>query len=286
MEGGCSLMGDLRIAPRPDRSPLVSAPVITAEIVDVAAIQRRTLRLLFTTQIIGGIGTTIGITVGALLAARLAGVALSGVAQSSAVVGGALLAIPATRMMRLHGRRPGLVLAYACGAVGAVLVIVAAVTKLIPLLFVGMFFFGGGTTANLQARYTAVDLAEPSRRGRQLSVIVWASTLGAVSAPNLAAFADKALAGWHLPELTGPFVVSSVAFVLNAIAMITLLRPDPLLTANSLAPAVEASAPRVGLRAAAGIVWTNPRARLGVCAVAVGHLVMIGVMSMTPVLLV
>lgn len=267
----------------------MAAPVVSASRLDAAAIQRRTLRLLFATQIIGGVGTTIGITVGALLAARLAGVSLSGLAQSSAVVGGALLAVPATRMMRTRGRRAGLVLAYLCGTAGSILIVVAATTTFIPALFVGMFFFGGGTTANLQARYAAVDLADPARRGRQLSIIVWATTLGAVSAPNLASLADDWLGPVGIPELTGPFVFSAVAFSLNALAMTLLLRPDPLLTARALAveagPAASGStAPaRLGMTAAARMVWSLPQARLGLAAVAMGHLVMVGVMSMTPV---
>ncbi|MEU4589309.1 MFS transporter, partial [Micromonospora aurantiaca] len=204
---------------------------------DVAGIQRRTVRLLFLTQIIGGIGVTIGISVGALLAARVAGTALAGVAQSAGVVGAALLAIPVTRLMAARGRRPGLVLAYAVGAVGGVLVVVATVTRLVPLLFVGMLLFGGGTAANLQARYTAVDLAEPQRRGRQLSLVVWATTIGAVAAPNFAALADDTTRGWGLPALAGPFAFSAVAFTLTAVVLLVLLRPDPLLTARRLAAA-------------------------------------------------
>ncbi|MFD0787650.1 MFS transporter, partial [Micromonospora azadirachtae] len=162
---------------------------------DVAPIQRRTLRLLFGTQIVGGVGVTIGISVGALLAARVAGTALAGLAQSASVVGGALLAVPVTRITNGYGRRPGLAVAYLVGAVGAVLVVLATVTGFVPLLFLGMLFFGGGTAANLQARYTAVDLAEPARRGRQLSLIVWATTIGAVAAPNFADLADHATIG-------------------------------------------------------------------------------------------
>jgi hypothetical protein len=56
-------------------------------VMDVAAIQRRTLRLLFAMQIIRGIGVAIGASVGALLAADIAGVGVSGVAQSAIVVG-------------------------------------------------------------------------------------------------------------------------------------------------------------------------------------------------------
>ncbi|MGK5739039.1 MFS transporter [Micromonospora sp. URMC 103] len=280
----------------------LSAPVAVP---DVAPIQRRTLRLLFGTQIVGGIGVTIGIAVGALLAARIAGTALAGLAQSAAVVGGALLAVPVTRVMNGHGRRPGLAIAYLAGAVGAVLVVLATVTRFVPLLFLGMLFFGGGTAANLQARYAAVDLAEPARRGRQLSFIVWATTIGAVAAPNFAALADHTTTDWGLPPLAGPFAFSAVAFVLAAGVLLALLRPDPLLTARRLAAAparVEAAAgPEVtppaeavtppsstarrgsGMRAAWQVVRGRPAARLGIAAVAVGHTVMVAVMSMTPV---
>ncbi|MFG2102336.1 Fucose permease [Micromonospora echinaurantiaca] len=279
----------------------LTAPVAAP---DVAPIQRRTLRLLFGTQIIGGIGVTIGIAVGALLAARVAGTAVAGLAQSAAVVGGALLAVPVTRIMNAHGRRPGLAFAYLAGAVGAVLVVLATVTRSVPLLFLGMLFFGGGTAANLQARYAAVDLAEPARRGRQLSLIVWATTIGAVAAPNFAALADRTTSGWGLPPLAGPFAFSAAAFVLAAGVLLALLRPDPLLTARRLAaaaapvatgtpdvtpPAEAVAAPArtarrgAGMRAAWQVVRGRPAARLGIAAVAVGHVVMVAVMSMTPV---
>ncbi|MBO4207156.1 MFS transporter [Micromonospora echinofusca] len=273
---------------------------------DVAPIQRRTLRLLFVTQIIGGIGLTIGVTVGALLATRIAGTAVSGLASSAAVVGGALLAVPVTRIMARHGRRPGLVLAYLAGALGGVLVVLAATADVVWLLFLGMALFGGGTAANLQARYTAVDLAEPAHRGRQLSLVVWATTIGAVAAPNFATLADEVTSGIGLPPLAGPFAFSTVAFLLAATAIFLLLRPDPLLTARRLvAPTVEdpadadadadadaaaGSAPdgvrkpgRDGMLAALRVVLARPAARLGIAAVAVGHLVMVAVMAMTPV---
>lgn len=262
------------------------------ERLDLVRIQRRTLRLLFFTQIIGGIGVTIGISVGALLAARLGGTGISGLAQSSGVVGGALLAVPITRIMNARGRRPGLALAYVAGALGGVLVVVAAVAGWVPLLFLGMLLFGGGTAANLQARYTAVDLAEPARRGRQLSLIVWATTIGAVAAPNFAALADGALHGFGLPPLSGPFAFSAAAFVVAAVVLLVFLRPDPLLTARRAAGRTpESTAGRTpgkaatggGLRPALRVVADRPAARLGIAAVAMGHLVMVGVMAMTPV---
>jgi MFS family permease len=255
--------------------------------VDVRRVQRRTLGVLVATQVIGGVGVAIGITVGALLAEAMGGTEISGLAQSSLVVGAALLALPVTRLMRARGRRPGLALAYGLGAAGAGLIVLAATWRSLVLLFVGLFLFGGGSAANYQARYTAVDLAEPTRRGRQLSFVVWATTIGAVAGPNLAPLADETLHRFGTVEYAGPFAYSALAFAVGAVVVYALLRPDPLRLARSLAlesGAAAGSPPsQQGVRAAWREVVASPAARLGVAAVAIGHLVMIAVMAMTPI---
>lgn len=251
----------------------------------VVAVQRRTLGLLFVTQVLGGAGMAIGLSVGALLAADVAGVNLSGLAQSVAVVGAALLAVPVARIMRQYGRRPGLAAAYLVAAAGGLLVAVAAVIRSVPLLFAGLFLFGGGTTANLQARFAAVDLAPPTRRGRQLSLIVWATTLGSVAGPNLAPLADTALPGSGVSALASPFVFSGLLFGLTVVVLLGLLRPDPLLLARRRGGGAAGSDPTggPGMRAALAVVAARPAARLGVAAGAVGYVVMVAVMVMTPV---
>ena len=254
--------------------------------IDLAAVQRRTLRLLFATQIISGVGVAIGGSVGALLAAELAGVGLSGLAQSASVIGAAILAVPATEIVRRRGRRPSLAATYLVAAAGAIVVTMAAVQGSIPLLFAGFFLFGGGTAAGLQARYAAVDLAPTTLRGRHLSVIVWATTLGAVVGPNLAAFAGASLDDYGVPTLAGPYVFSALLFGLAALVLILLLRPDPAVLARRTDAGSTGSAARgkqVGMRAASRVIASHPPARLGVSAMAVGRLVMVGVMAMTPV---
>jgi MFS family permease len=250
--------------------------------VNTSALQRRTLVVLILTQMVGGIGVAIGIAVGALLAARMGGTRVSGLGQSALVVGAALLAVPVTRLMARRGRRPGLVLAYLIGAGGAVLVVLAAAWGSLPLLFLGMFAFGGGSAANYQARYSAVDLAAPERRGRQLSWVVWATTIGSVAGPNLAQLADNSVSRFGTARYSGPFVFSAAAFLLAGLIVFLLLRPDPLLRARALG-GVAAAPAGGGIRAAGREVLASPSARLGVAAVAVGHLVMVSVMAMTPV---
>jgi MFS family permease len=255
-------------------------------VMDIAAIQRRTLRLLFLTQIVSGVGVAVGASVGALLAAEIAGVRLSGLAQSALVVGGALFAVPATAIVNRHGRRPSLATGYLVAAAGAVVVVLAAVRGSIPLLFVGFFLFGGATAAGLQARYAAVDLAPAALRGRHLSLIVWATTLGAVVGPSLAGFAGTALERYGVPTLAGPFVFSALLFILATSLLLLFLRPDPAVVARTALGTGSSPAPdedRPGMRAAFQHVAAHGAARLGVSAMAVGHIVMIGVMAMTPV---
>src|SRR5690606_21599165 len=253
--------------------------------VTVAAVQRRTLGLLFATQVVGGVGVAIGLSVGALLAADVAGVNLSGLGQSVAVVGAGLLAVPVARIMRQYGRRPGLAAAYLVAGVGGVLVVAGALARSVPLLFAGLFLFGGGTTANMQARFAAVDLAPAARRGRQLSLIVWATTLGSVAGPNLAPLAGTALSGSGVSTLASPFVFSGLLFGLTAVLLLGLLRPDPLLLARRRGGVTAGSdrGPAPGMRAALAAVASSPAARLGVAAGAVGYVVMVAVMVMTPV---
>jgi MFS family permease len=252
---------------------------------DLAAVQRRTLRLLFVTQIVSGIGIAIGASVGALLAADLAGIGLSGLAQSAVVVGAALFAIPATAIVRQRGRRPSLATGYGVAAVGSMLVVLAAVRGSIPLLFAGFFLFGGASAASFQARYAAVDLAPAALRGRHLSLIVWATTIGAVAGPQFAAFAGAALQRYGVPTLAAPFLFSALLFGIATLGLMLLLRPDPAIVARDAAAPSGPATPddHVGMRAALRAVVSRGPATLGVTAMAAGHVVMVGVMAMTPV---
>lgn len=248
-------------------------------------VQRRTLRLLFLTQIISGIGLAIGSSVGALLAADIAGVGVSGAAVSANVLGAALFAVPAAAIVHRHGRRPSLAACYFLAAAGAILIVTAAVRGSIPLLFLGYLLFGGGSAAGLQARYAAVDLAPAPLRGRHLSLIVWGTTVGAVAGPSLAAPAGASLDGYGIPTLAGPFVFSALLFGVAALLLLLLLRPDPAVVAGEVLGSAgpKPHAARGATRTALGLIASRAPARLGVSAMAVGHVVMIGVMTMTPV---
>src|SRR5262245_930944 len=267
-----------------DLPPAATLPVATIDLVEV---QRRTLRVLFATEIIGGIGVGMGGAVGALLTAELAGTSVSGLEQSAVVIGAALLAFPATEIVNRRGRRPSLAASYFAAALGSIVIVIAAKgASAIPLLLGGFFLFGGAIAAGLQARYAAVDLAPAALRARHLSMIVWAATIGAVAGPNLAALAGASLDDYGIPVLAGPFFFAALLFALAAVVLILMMRSDPAHLAHRGAAQSPDSAPalaHVGMGAASRAVASHPSARLGVAAMAVGHLVMVAVMAMTPV---
>ncbi|MFD3993604.1 MFS transporter [Streptomyces sp. NPDC058583] len=260
------------------------APVTDAEL---PALRRRVQAVLLATQILGGLGIATGVALAAVLARDVSGSeALSGLASTATVAGPALLAMPLAALMASRGRRAGLVLAYLIGAVGAGVAVLGAVAESFPLLLLGLVGFGAGSSANLAARFAAADLAEPDRRARAISTVVWATTIGAVLGPNIAAPAGKSVAGLGIPATAGPFVWAAGVFVIAAAVVAVLLRPDPLLTARALAETGAGEAPEErSLRAGMRAVRESPKARLAVVTVAGSHTAMVSIMSMTPVAL-
>jgi MFS family permease len=249
-------------------------------------VQRRTVAVLSAGVALGGLGVTVGITVGGLLAREVAGSdAAAGLGQTSSVLGAAIVAVPLARVSDRRGRRAGLALGYGVAVLGALVVVLAAALSSLALLLAGLFLFGAATSSGLQARYAAADLAEPQHRGRALSLVVWATTVGSVLGPNLAEPGNALGRSLGLPDLGGAFVLSIAVFAVVVVGALLLLRPDPLLLARRLAVGSSPAGPppRTGSAAALRVVWASPDGRLGVTAVVVSHAVMVGLMVMTPV---
>ncbi len=259
----------------------MTIPVTSAE---VSALQRRSVTTLAGSQVLGGVGVSAGVAVGSLLAADLSGsetwAGLGGTAQ---VLGGALCAIVVARVMAAKGRRLGLVVGYLLAIGGALLVVGGAVTGSFALFLLGSLLFGGAVAANSQARFAATDLSDDRRRARHLSIVVWATTIGAVAGPNLTGPGGELARRLGIPALAGPFAFSLVGFVLAVLVLHVALRPDPLLVARAGhtdvdEPGRTQGGPGSGLQA----IRAHPRARLGVVVMALGHAVMASVMVMTP----
>jgi MFS family permease len=131
----------------------------------VVAARRRTLAVVVTAQVLGGLGLAAGVSVGVLIARQLLDSALlSGLPLAAGTAGGAAAAVGLSRVMARGGRRPGLVTGYLLGALGSVGVVAAAQVESFALLCVAMAVFGSGNVASLLARYAGADLAPARER--------------------------------------------------------------------------------------------------------------------------
>ncbi|MDX6326056.1 MAG: hypothetical protein QOK15_2410 [Nocardioidaceae bacterium] len=254
---------------------------------DAARLQRRTVRVLAGSQALGGLGSTVGIAVASVLARDLSGrESLAGLAQTVQVLGAAVASLLLARLMGRRGRRLGLVSGYVAGAVGAAGCVTAGAVGSFPLLLGGAFLLGSTTATGLQARYAATDLARPEHRGRALSVVLWATTVGAVAGPNLVGPAGRVANAVGLPRLTGPFLVSVIAVLVAACVVAATLRPDPLLTARALAgedaDALRPTSGGRGWQRVLRLQREHPGIGAGILAVATAQVVMVAVMIMTP----
>ena len=277
----------------------------------VDRLQRRIVAVLVLAQLLAGAGLAAGVTVGALLAEDLlGGPGLSGLPSALFTGGSALAAIGVGSLSQARGRRPGLAVGFAVGALGAVGIVAATELGSLPMLFAAFVVYGSGTATNLQARYAGADLATPEHRGRALSYVLLGTTAGAVAGPNLVGPTGAVAESLGLAPLAGPFLLAAVAYAGAAIVIAVLLRPDPLLEArrreaagdgaavalssSSSAPlaasasaplAASALAPATGTDAGLGAptrVWTG-EVITGVVVMALTQFVMVGLMTMTPV---
>ena len=250
----------------------------------VAPVQRRVRNVLMVGQVMAGLGMGATLSIGAILAGQLAGSdAFSGMAATAATLGAALAAVPLARLAARFGRRVSLTTGALLAAMGALITIASTFVESFAVLLLGLTMIGVGTAVNLQSRFAATDLAAKETRGRDLSLVVWATTVGAVSGPNLITPGESIGAFLALPALAGPFIFTFFAQFSAAVVYTLGLRQDPLVLAGEIAAHHRSQ----GDGALGFDVPDNPvMMRTAIISVALSHATMVAVMAMTPVHLV
>lgn len=276
-----------------DRSEAHSLP-LTPE--DQVRLQRRTVAVLAASTILGGLGAGAALSVGALLLAEVSGNdAISGLASAMFNAGAALAGIPLARLAVRRGRRRAMISGNLVAMLGALIAISGSVIGQWWVLAIGIAMVGVASAVQLLSRFTATDLALPKNRARDLSLVVWAITVGAVVGPNLLGPGAAVGALLGLTPFAGVFVFPFVAQGLAAIVVWAGLRPDPLLTARAIAERdgtleqVEETAEQKETEApvasaileGVGVVTRTPLL-LTILAIAMAQAIMVALMAMTP----
>jgi MFS family permease len=244
-------------------------------------VQQKVVKTLASAQVLSGVGTAGTVAAGSLLVASISNSeTLAGLAQTSAVLGAAALALPLARITAKGGRRAALSIGYFTGFVGSIFAIWGGTSRNLALMLIGTFLVGAASAAAYQARFAAIDLATDETRAKQLSFVVWGSTIGAVAGPNLMQPSGDIAESIGLPRLVGPYLISAMTLAAAALLINIFLKPDPYLLANKdLANQREKGATKKAL----AHIRSNPAALFAIAAIAIGHLAMVSVMVMTPV---
>lgn len=243
-------------------------------------VQAKTVRALVVGQVLAGLGQGATGSLGAVLATDVSGSeAWAGAVATASTLGAAAIAIPLARLAEARGRRVSLTTGALIAAAGSTMTLFAVGLTNFPLLLIGFAMLGVGSAVGLQARFAATDNASLTTRGRDLSIVVWSTTIGAVVGPNLFGPGIHVAQWLSLPDKTGSFVIAVVAQLLAAATYAFALRPDPLLLAKQRP--VELTDELV-----AGSIKGRGPLLFAVGALALAHATMVAVMAMTPVHLV
>jgi len=251
---------------------------------DIEQIQRRTIKVLALGQVLGGFGLGSVLSIGSLLAKDLSGSeAWAGSAATFSTLGSAIWAIPLARLAYARGRRVSLAMGAGFAITGAIAVINAAGIRSFPLLLLGIFLLGAGSATSLQARFAATDIPSAGKTGRSIGLVVWATTVGAVTGPNLFGPGEELGRALGLAPLAGPFLFTVAAQTCSTLVFWFGLRPDPLKYAQELRKDAGRVKHKISFRSATDTLKKYPVARFAVISIALSHMVMVSVMAMTPV---
>ncbi|BCC05445.1 MULTISPECIES: MFS transporter [Bacillus cereus group] len=244
---------------------------------------KRTLIIVSISQMFGGAGLAAGITVGALLAQQMLGTdAYAGLPAAMFTMGSAVAAFFVGKLSQKYGRRVGLAGGFIVGGLGAIGVVMAALTNSIILLLVSLLIYGAGTATNLQARYAGTDLANKKQRATAISITMVMTTFGAVAGPNLVGVMGRFAHSIGIPELAGPFILSATAFILAGLVLFVMLRPDPLLIANMIETYKQEHTYK-GQPVIEEAIENKRGITVGAIVMILTQVVMVAIMTMTPV---
>ncbi|MCI0875950.1 MAG: MFS transporter [Chloroflexi bacterium] len=179
------------------------------------------------------------------------------------------------------GRKNGLTIALLIGLAGAGLTAAGNEYGIVWVFGLGIIGIGAMRAGTLMSRFVAAEVSAPEVRGRAISIVVWAGTVGAVMGPLLVAPSSAWATSLGFNELTGPILIGVPLIGLASMVTFAGLRPEPA----KLARLVEEAGPRPkvapqGTRALSQLIRV-PGVYTAVITVALAQAVMVTLMGIT-----
>jgi MFS family permease len=222
-------------------------------------------------------GYLAAVTVSTLAARAITGSALlAGVPAATGTIATAIGTATLGKLVVRFGRRSSLLTGMTAAVVGGIVAFFGVRASGFVVLVVGMGIIGFGNAAAQLARYSAAELVEPLRRGSAVSMIVWASTIGAVAGPRLLDPAGRIADSLGASTYAGGYLATAVFMGVATVLCFLALRPDP----STLAIVDEAVIADLD---AATAPFGRPAVQMAVAAMVIGHFVMVLIMTATPI---
>lgn len=234
---------------------------------------------LFAGVAVGRTGFIMAVTVATLAAGDMAATRWTGVPPAIGTLGVAVGATVFTKLSERLGRTRSFTGGYLVAGAGTAISASSVAVGSFPLLLVGMFALGLGQATSHLARYAAADLRAQKRRAAAISQLVWAGTIGSILGPLALQPAGDLAVARGFGDLVGPYAAATMLFFLGAAVFASLLRPDPLgLAFDQIDPSESSS----GKERTRRELFATPTVKLALTSMALGQLVMVLVMTMTP----
>lgn len=248
---------------------------------DRQSIQRRTLGVLGLSTIATRGALSAVFTVSSLAIKEIMGSSTwAGLSTVATTLGAAASAAALAAVMQRRGRRPGIALGYVVAVVGGIIAVLGIESQRLSAFLGGLLLVGVGSGAVNLARYAAADLAEPEKRSRDISLVIFASVFGGVAGSSLVGFAAGLGEDAGLNERSGAVILCLLLFAVGAAIISLLLRPDPLVVSQGLG--IEEKQAGKSFGQAMRLIFARPMARLALVALVISQAVMVMVMAMTP----
>ena len=208
----------------------------------------------------------IGITLTSLVGLQLAPLNILATLPLALLVVGTLLAVqPLSLFMQRRGRRRGLVLGAGCGIVGGLLGALGVWLADFNLFCLAALPLGAYQASAMYYRFAALEAVDSAQHGRASAYVIGGGVLAALIAPSLAL--------WSQNALSKPFA--------GAYLMMAALAAGGMLLMAQLREGA-APAPGKGGWAAVRELLGRPQIRAAIATTAVGHGLMIMIMTATP----
>jgi MFS family permease len=182
------------------------------------------------------------------------------------VIGTAVASLPAAFLMRTYGRRAGFLCGAVLGLLGSALCVLALREFSFALFVAGHVLLGMYQGFANYYRFAAVETATPATANRAISWVIAAGLVGAFAGPQLGEWGRD----WFSQALFSGSYMAQAA--LTVVALVLLSRLD-------MKPVAAASAE--GARSVRELL-AQPVLQVAILGAAIGYIVMIMVMTATP----